>query len=1043
MLEYNTEFKERRQIRAAIREAKQSGKSLGEDPEHSRNRLRQADGKTKPCTVGNPHDERYRAVLTFVLPASASNKDPTPDAQGIRNVLYGNVNATDPSRNIDSPDVRDKQFFRAVKVQVTSNGREECLMVHDDVDYTNQSENHISLSRSHNLDRNVTGNSNLLSNHRQDVPEKYSTVLNPVSCYSNNTHLDANLNLSQFATFKKVDRSSEHNGLVSENVPSENSISECTPGISHLDQTMAALNLSTAPSLTSFKTGGIGQASLIPNPNAELPPAGQSSDSSVLPPGMMTGTSSSQFLDNIRQRLDRKGKPADSKSHEFSSWPENKTLRARSNFLSNLYSKKGAAKPSYNESDDVSSDLDKQKEIKKTNDTREMFDTPLQSSSINDKFVPLLYSQGFAIESNKASDSPSQRNMLTPRGVSTYTPSIVSDPVHTRTIGTDQPNKQVRFSDDEQHSVPGFPGQKFSTSGLYTPRSVGSPPNGETRSEATQTNKSALLKNSSKPLADMPDIQNHDITNNLDVTKLSMPFSRLSDSPNKRSQSKFNDSLKASNRSEDSTKPSPPSGFPITFPGPRRHSSFDAFSFSRFNSGDTSPASPKAVSSGIKETFSSSHGSVSPRLGVSSIRNTPSDAGYRTPEHTKQMSPTLGSSPASVVSGVPKEIRLPRPSSPQTPQFSSLQRVTSPKTEYSTVPPRRLSLPDASTMTKQQMLEAIKSASDIRDKYSSGLGGPVERGQASTSKQRSRRLLSEDTTTASSAASDRVLTPIGLATDDENQEVFLPSATSLTSRPGIAGKFPLQRAGFDAVSTTDTRKSRDSGLRGKLAAMSSSSLLPSKQTFGAESVTALPLSPSNSRPKISQRSALSNLNTSGNMSKTGPLYSASDSAHVPKMYSSVSSNSGSSSPAQPSPLQRRASDSPSIPDIRGFLPVNGTQQQQDRRRSLKSDGFDSSQDGLSTLTSSGTGREKQSSRSAGRSTGSTGSSYSHIDECESELDLTEMLTVSEDFNERRRIRARMRELKTLQQRKGSNAGKNSVKKWIFPHIASPTLMIKI
>ncbi|RUS70350.1 hypothetical protein EGW08_021892, partial [Elysia chlorotica] len=366
----------------------------------------------------------------------------------------------------------------------------------------------------------------------------------------------------------------------------------------------------------------------------------------------------------------------------------------------------------------------------------------------------------------------------------------------------------------------------------------------------------------------------------------------------------------------------------------------------------------------------------------------------------------MSSSPQpSHMSGSPQPSHM--SSSPQPSHMSGLNRAAPPKTgllspDTSASLARRFSLPDPSAMTKQQIIEALQSASDIRDKYCGGPARSEEKHAGSSNQprsQRGHRLLSDDTRvtptrTDSTLGSDPRL----------DQNLF----TSSTSRASFSPA-PARPVGSSSLRSTESNgvTSADSSLRGKLAGMTSLSLLPSKQTHGTESVPGRPSSPSNFR------------------------------LHQDSHSSAASNRRSSLSPSLPT--QRRGSASPSIPDIRGFQPVIG--QHQPRRRSLRSDGLPDGLDGQATSISAGSGSGMESFRPRRSSSsdvtpsvphtrpGDThathdgrDASYSDIDTCMSELELTEMLTTSDDFNERRRIRARMRELKSLQQRKGSNTG---------------------
>ena len=289
---------------------------------------------------------------------------------------------------------------------------------------------------------------------------------------------------------------------------------------------------------------------------------------------------------------------------------------------------------------------------------------------------------------------------------------------------------------------------------------------------------------------------------------------------------------------------------------------------------------------------------------------------------------------------------------------------------------------------------------------------------------RPRRLLSDDAFSMTTG-SGRAVSPSGFDSSPGRSspadDVFSLSTTTSkspgspsTGRSSASVTSRLQRASSDAVTAADARKSRDIGLRGKLAGMSASSLLPSKQLYGNNESIASPtgqLSPRSFRSQNQQQS-VNQLSSSTRKSETDRAPSPSgENMDVPKMYSVASTNPPHSSQSPP-PHQRISSAFPSIPDVRGFLPVSDQNQQQQqklqhRRRSLRSDGLDEGQGGHSSVMGTGTGRDSSSFRlartpgpaftptSAQTKHGSTDDSlaYSHIDSCQSELDLTEMVSV--------------------------------------------------
>ncbi|GFO25245.1 hypothetical protein PoB_005175000 [Plakobranchus ocellatus] len=706
---------------------------------------------------------------------------------------------------------------------------------------------------------------------------------------------------------------------------------------------MAAPNFSTTAGLASYRTGKLGNISLLPDTTLQSPPdpnRGYQTSS---------GPDTLQFLNGIRERLGRRGSASDlplSKPGEktpIGAKPQQKSepskgltyafgesaarrhlsssaapdlsklehpvnsesgisSRARSNFLSNFYTKKetggeSGKVPKVTGTGSISGSNEKY---------AGSFGLSPSTASIN-KINPITSSNSSSLFSSSDANRPkmtesistqsreaSHRNVLTPRGLSqiksvsptdigsdvdgvkwdlkskgntTGNPTSVIDKLSSRTSTLPLSPKQVHFSDT---TLPESTKRSAAKATFVTNMNTPSLPS-----------KTSNIKNSTKPFTSSLDPYDHH------------EMRHGNKSPNFRESSPSLAAPNADSRDEGS-----PPGFPRSFPGPRRHSSFDAFSFANLGTTGTFALPNKSVASKQIEN------NAKRSLQINKL--SPGNASF-------DVSNTSPSEP-------PLRQQLTVPNSSQTNQFPNFKRPSSPKAALLGTPlsprpvgdARRSSLPDPSSFTKQQMVEALKNASQIRDKYANG-------------------SLSRLSTPAPKNNNNSI---------DHQQKEEQESPT---------------------------------------AKISNSMAVKHKTTLVASTPTAL-----------------------------------------------------SSLPASPSnPSYQQRGRAPSIPDIRGFTPI--AEQQLQRRRSLRSDGTDG-QDDQPLLTTpgsrNGNGRlhpeDMVSSRfspvatQGKRFVADHDASYGHIDKCESDLELMDMLTACEDFKERRRIRARMRELKQQHYTKGNN-----------------------
>ena len=690
------------------------------------------NGRTKVCTAGDPHARCYRASLTFI--GSNSNTDDNVNHQGhtSRNIHVRNVGRAEPSRSSDSSGSQDGDFFRAVRVNVSQNGAVKA-------DPAQEAGPH---SPSEHVNKCICFDENRFPNNRKHYsPNENRRVPFYKTSHLTNTHGDTNTDLIQenhnAADIDRKDR------CVQLRLQDSNLVSAFPvhiSDVSHPDQTMAAPQLSTVSGLASYGTSDLGHAPLMSNSSVSNTYSSASQIASMSTPSsqQLSNTNSLQFLDGIRKRLGRTGSNSDLSPNsgvttrtQDSSYGDlaskqvdsNANSRARSNFLSRFYSQRESTKPTGSENN--VRQVDNEKSGIDNNSSKGLFNS-ISPQSLHDKANQLFLSSSLpsadaqkprgtnhkpretsqdpreTIQSGSAYGLSSQTNVLAPRGVSTLSsakPSDSSSPV--RPPGSIQQSKQVRFSDQEnfQQTHKDQPFQyadhqsnsrsthltttKLGTrlgdsntepSASATTTTTPAHPPGAMRSESTQTNKSALLRNSSKPRPGLIDLQ----------SKTSSSSSSLSNYPDKTPRAKSVPSPVGNQPA------SSPPAFPITYPGPRRHSSFDAFNFTKFSPEETSPSStssppltgqsPRSPGLVEKPDTMTPGPTAPPRLGVSGIRTVPSDIGLRAAMQARPVSPTLIADGIVPVTAGVAGSHLHRPVSPQTSQISSSRRPSSPRT---------------------------------------------------------------------------------------------------------------------------------------------------------------------------------------------------------------------------------------------------------------------------------------------------------------------------------------------------------------------------
>ncbi|RUS70351.1 hypothetical protein EGW08_021893, partial [Elysia chlorotica] len=266
---------------------------------------------------------------------------------------------------------------------------------------------------------------------------------------------------------------------------------------------------------------------------------------------------------------------------------DSSSTRARSSFLVNLYSQRQTTPPGNTHSSRFE---DRRTEagdegFKLTRPSQQNSPVPLPASNIT------LSGASKAQDMHSYPDSAwfSQRNVLTPRGVSHQPHSISTDLAETRSVSPGPQAKQVRFKDDDVlkcSNVKGFSADaerlteqtQTSSTPRYGTQSVGPSPAilitpatptvaspGGMVSESTQTNKSALLRHLSTPLNDIADAHTKRSTA-LDSSALFIPSpgaSILSESLNQPSR---NNLVKSSSGSDLNLRIVSPPGLPLTFP---------------------------------------------------------------------------------------------------------------------------------------------------------------------------------------------------------------------------------------------------------------------------------------------------------------------------------------------------------------------------------------------------------------------------------------------------------------------------------------------
>ena len=535
---------------------------------------------------------------------------------------------------------------------------------------------------------------------RHGISSENGSIPNKETSHVNGSQDAGIQSLSQTTTRNAADVNQEHSthSCKSRGPTHEDNKSVQTSRISRSQDSMAAPDLSTVPGVATFKTVSQDQAPLMSSFTLQqsLSHVGRSSDAATSSSHMLADPNSLQFLQGIRQRLDRKGNHSDSlpslgqtgkktghftaqrarvnegqtgkesarRSASTSDAPgdiggTNSSSRTRSNFLANLYSQRESTKPKPIEDVGLHQESGKDKDFDGNHNTNNSFNRfselanqgSFSSSSFPNNDTSRMIGSYPGDPNNEAS---SPRNVLTPRGVTNDTSPFSTNLASTRSLGSELQNKQVRFIDEETPT-------SSNVTLISSPDRI--------RSESTQTNKSALLRHSSKPLNDIADISSKS-NKKQNSSLFSIASSSVSGVSDNNNQHKGNYSLKSSSDPDFNLK----TGFPMT--SPRRHSSSDVFNFSKLSGGDTGPICPNTAITGASST---SPGPASPRLGVSSIRTMPSEAALRTAMRTRQEVPlTSRSSVAPLTSGT-SDIHLPRPSSPQTSLVSSSIRSSSPR----------------------------------------------------------------------------------------------------------------------------------------------------------------------------------------------------------------------------------------------------------------------------------------------------------------------------------------------------------------------------